>query len=42
MLNRLPELVKKLNFRVYNGDDDINGYLFGAKTSDFIPKLVKL
>lgn len=42
MINRLPELVKKLNFRVYNGDDDINGYLFGAKTSDFIPKLVKL
>ena len=31
ILNRAGEILKKSNFRVYNGEDDINGWLFGAK-----------
>ena len=41
-MSRLPKLISNLEFRVYNNDNDINGYLLNGDPNDFIPKLLKI
>lgn len=41
-LQRFPDECKKLKFRVYNEDDDINGWLIGANIDDTITRLKKI
>nr|UVX55774.1 MAG: hypothetical protein [Bacteriophage sp.] len=36
---KLPNLIRKLNLRVYNKEDDINGDLLGARLEDIIKPL---
>ncbi len=41
-LQRFPDECKKLKFRVYNEDDDINGWLIGANIDETIVRLKKI
>lgn len=39
LLNKLPNLISKLNLRVYNQDDDINGDLLGGNLEEVIKRI---